>query len=79
MILKIIIKSLKDHKFKTSDMVKLNKAAKEIHDRYMRFVEWALLNVIKNRFGKYQLIEIGVYFTTLEELFQYWQDKIDGR
>jgi len=37
-------------------------AAKEIHEHYLKFTEWCIKDVIKNRFGKYILIEEGAAF-----------------
>jgi hypothetical protein len=65
-------------------MVKLNKAAKEINDRYMRFVEWLLTDcycdfVYNDKCFKWFIIdEINNGYTT-EDIFQYWQDKIEKK
>jgi hypothetical protein len=65
------------------DLITKEDCAKEIDTltkaHYFEFVEWTLINVVKNRFGIYALIESIDAFETLDEVYNYWLTEIKNK
>jgi hypothetical protein len=67
-IFEIILSHLKVD-IKTSDMIELSKAVKEIHEHYMKFVTWLF-----SKDSDYFIILKSI--KSIEEVYQFWRENI---
>lgn len=71
-----ILKIIQSHFYKFDKTTDEESAAKEITSHLMEFIDWCVMNIVKNRYGRYSLIEGKECVLSLEEVYQYWLNNV---
>ena len=77
-VLEIIVSNISPATYHATALNGVTIAAKEIHDHYMKFMEWAVREqhlIYSGAYEEWQTRSMGSYLT-LDELHQYYCDKI---